>query len=209
MKVMWRPVAILPAGLVACIAVTAVGCFGIKGPDRPAFDPAGSAAQAIEIYDANSDGAIDESEVEGSPGLREAFAHTDKDGDGKVTAEELEARITYYKSAPTTIVQGQTRVTYKGRPLEGATVTFEPESFLGDAFTTCSGETDYDGLASIKGHDEEFPGIYLGFYRVRISQVVNGKEKIPAKYNEETELGYEATDDLNEGLASIIEFKLK
>jgi hypothetical protein len=190
--------------------VSCSGCFfGASGPDKPAFDPAGSAEQALATYDTNSDGAIDDEEVEASPGLKAAFKNIDKDGDGNLTAEEIAARISYYKSAPTTIIQGMTRVKYKRRLLEGATVTFEPEEFLGEAFSVCSGVTNEDGIASIKGHDAGFPGIYLGFYRVRITKEVKGKELLPAKYNEETELGYEAQDDMNIGMAEIINFNLK
>jgi len=163
----------------------------------------------MSTLDANSDGFIDAKEVEKAPGLKAAFLSTDVDKDGKLTADEIEKRITYYKSAPTTIVQGSTRVTYRNRPLVDATVTFEPEPFLGSTFGSCSGMTDEHGIASIKGHDADFPGIYLGFYRVRVSLEVNGLEKIPAKYNSKTEIGYEATDDQNVGLASIIEFHLK
>ena len=160
-------------------------------------------------YDANSDGFIDEKEVRECPGLMKGFRSTDKDGDGQLTADEIEARIAYYKSAPTTIIQGETRVKYRGRLLEGAEITFEPESFLGEAFKSCTGTTDYGGIASIKGHDDEFPGIYLGYYRVRVSKIVNGKETIPAKYNSETTIGHEARDDMNAGFASVIVFELK
>ena len=193
------------------LSLGCTGCFlfGPQGPSKPAFDPAGSADQAISTYDTNSDGVIDEQEVKTSPGLTAAFKNIDKDGDGRLTAEEIAARINYYKSAPTTIVQGSTRVKYKGRLLPDATVTFEPESFLGEAFLTCTGVTDENGIASIKGHDSTYPGIYLGFYRVRITKDNKGKEMLPAKYNVDTELGYEATDDMNVGLAEIINFNLK
>ena len=194
--------------LIICCLIACAGC-GVASPDRPAFDPRGSAKEALSTLDANSDGFIDEKEVEKAPGLKAAFAPTDADQDGKLTADEIEKRITYYKSAPTTIVQGSTLVTLRRRPLVDATVTFEPEPFLGSAFGSCSGMTDEKGIASIKGHDAEFPGIYLGFYRVRVSREVNGKETIPAKYNSETEIGYEATDDLTTGFASIIQFHLK
>ncbi|MFO0911676.1 MAG: hypothetical protein U0795_01860 [Pirellulales bacterium] len=187
--------------------VVAAGCSRDTGPARPSFNPQSSAAKAIELYDTDKDGAISKAEVKSSPGLREAFARTDKDNDGKLTAAEIAERIQYYKTAPTTIVQGSTRVTYKGQPLIGATVTFEPESFLGDQFTACSGETDETGVASITGHDAGFPGLYLGFYRVRITKSANGKEAVPAKYNTETTLGYEATDDIPQ-VADIISFKL-
>ena len=190
------------------IAVSVVGC-GNRGPTRPGFDPVWSAQEALKIYDANQDGAIDETEVDASPGLKEAFGNIDGDGDGTLTSEEIETRVNYYKSAPTTIISGATRVVYKRRPIPGARVVFEPEPFLGADFKVCEGVTDENGIASVKGVDDEFPGIYLGFYTVRITKDNKGKELFPAKYNEESTLGYEATDDQNMGLADIISFELK
>jgi hypothetical protein len=202
MNVGWRWVA---AGISTAMLVGA--CNRDTGPVRPSFDPQGSAAKAMELYDANQDGAIDQTEAEASPGLTQAFARTDKNNDQRLMAEEIAERIRYYKTAATTIVQGSTAVLYKNRPLPGATVTFEPESFLGEEFIPCSGETDPSGIASIKGHDAGFPGLYLGFYRVRISKIVNGQETIPDKYNTNTVLGYEAADDIPM-VADIIRFKL-
>jgi hypothetical protein len=174
-----------------------VGCFRFaKGPDRPDLTPKQSAVQAMEMYDKDRDSRIDDQEVEQSPGLKIAFQRVDKNGDGAISQEEIEERINYYKTAKTTIVSGETQVKINNRPLEGATVTFEPESFLGSSFTTCSGVTNEFGIAHVTGHDATFPGIYLGFYRVKISKDVNGREFVPGKYNIETQLGYEAADDI-------------
>ena len=96
----------------------------------------------MKTYDANSDGGIDEDEVAASPGLKEAFANIDADGDGTLTGEEIETRVRYYKTAPTTIISGATRVTYKRRPIPGARVVFEPEPFLGADFKVCEGTTE-------------------------------------------------------------------
>ena len=38
--------------------------------------------------------------------------------------------------------------------------------------------------------------MHLGFYKVKISKRVNGKETIPAKYNEATLLGQEVAPDV-------------
>jgi hypothetical protein len=159
-------------------------------------------------YDANNDGKLDIAELKKCPGVADGISRVDTDNDGMVSADEIAARIEYWDSAPTTIINGSTEVTLNDKPLVGATVTFEPEDFLGDAFTICSGETDEYGCASMTGHDADFPGIYLGFYRVRISKVVNGRETIPAKYNTETELGYEASDDIPD-ISNVIQFPLK
>jgi hypothetical protein len=182
--------------LICCLTSCGCSLFG-RGPNRPALNPRQSAKLALETYDTNADGGIDAQEVEQSPGLKVAFQRVDKDGDGTLSAEEIEKRIEYYKTAQTTILSGETRVTLNGRrPLSGATITFEPEEFLGSAFKACSGTTNEQGIAYVTGHDADFPGIYLGFYRVRISKQVNGREEVPSKYNTETEIGYEGADDI-------------
>lgn len=199
------------AARIVALAVT-VSCWGCgkDGPGRPGFDPAASAKQALATYDTNSDAAIDEEEVKKSPGLTAAFKSIDADEDGKLTAQEIADRISYYKSAPTIVISGSTRVTYKGRPLPDAHVVFEPEPFLGSDFITCEGYTDQNGIASVDGADPNYPGLFLGFYTVRITkEKSNGQEMLPAKYNTESTLGYEATDDQNIGLADIINFSLK
>ena len=185
------------------------GCSQLPaGPSRPSFDPSAAGSQAIEEYDANGDGKIDLAEAERSPGLLEAFSRTDQDGDAALTADEIANRVRYYKSAATTIVDGGVQVTVGGRPLYGAKVTFEPEPFLGDAFTPSSGETDGAGLTYLKGADADFPGLYLGMYRVRISRTADGKETIPAQYNTQTTLGYEAADDIP-NLSTGIKFRIQ
>jgi hypothetical protein len=159
-------------------------------------------------YDTNGDGKLDSTELKQCPGVADGLSRVDTDHDGKISGEEIAARIEYWDTALTAIINGTTEITLDGKPLAGATVTFEPEDFLGDAFTTCSGETDQYGRAAISGHDADFPGIYLGFYRVRVSKVVNGKETIPAKYNTASELGYEASDDIPD-ISNVIQFQLK
>jgi hypothetical protein len=111
------------------------------------------------------------------------------------------------------VINGTCKVTYKNRPLEGATVTFDPETFLGPSFQPCSGETDERGEAFVtrQADPDAIAGIYLGFYRVRITKdKKNGEELLPAKYNTETTLGFEANNDVPDDASySNIEFKLR
>ncbi len=74
-------------------------------------------------------------------------------------------------------------------------------------FVPCKGVTDQSGDAYVEGPDPQYPGIYLGLYRVKVSKVVGGRETIPSRYNTETELGFEATNDVP-GVGNI-EFHLK
>ena len=126
----------------------------------------------------------------------------DTDGDGMLTAEEIAARIQYWLDSPTVVNTCDPLITLNGRLLVGATVTFEPEKFLGPAYSVSEGTSDEYGRAYIKGPDPMYPGLQLGFYRVKISKVVNGRETIPARYNSNTELGHEETEYV-EGVGSL------
>lgn len=181
--------------LVVAVSLLFTGCERkLKGPS---FDPAKSAADAMTQYDSDSNGSLSEDEVEACPGMKVAFPRIDSDGDGLITESEIAARVEYYKTAPVRVLSGGIKVTYKGKALDGARVTFDPEKFLGDDFAPCSGDTNGNGEAFLNREvDAEFPGIYLGFYRVRVSKMVDGKETLPKKYNEESMIGHEAAADL-------------
>ena len=201
-------VAWLTSFCVLFLLFSATGCFWRQeGPEKPPFDPVQSASKAIEMYDdANRDGLLDAEELDRCPALKMSLPRADTDGDGCLTAEEIAERIRYFSGA-STILNGSVEVTLNNQPLKGATVTFEPEPFMGDHIEPTSGITDKRGNTYLKGQDPKYPGIYLGFYKVRISKVVDGKETIPERYNDKTTLGYEATDD-REGIMSVIQFQL-
>lgn len=194
-----------PYGLLLLFAC--VGCNYRARPDRPDFSPKQSAADALKAYDVNSDGGLSETEVAGSPGVVAAFPRIDVDGDKQLSPDEIANRVRYYRKAGVAVVNGSTQVFYRGKPLDGATITFEPEAFLGSEFQPCSGTTDEYGQTYLSREAAEFPGLYLGFYRVHISKVVKGKEMVPAKYNTESTLGFEAADDIPD-VKNVIRFDL-
>jgi hypothetical protein len=90
--------------------------------------------------------------------------------------------------------------TLDGRPLSGAEVIFEPESFLGEDIKAAVGEST-SGLATVTVPKDQRPmkdtppGLQPGLYRVRVSLKKAGQETIPAKYNTETTLGQEIAPD--------------
>ena len=191
--------------LVAFVVFT--GCQ--EGPKRPSFNPGKSAEDAIQKYDSDGDGQLSTEEVAECPGLLAALERVDADGNGSVSYDEIEKRVKYYKSAPVIVVSGSVKVTHKGKPLSDAKITFEPEDFLGDDFKPCSGVTNDRGEAYVnRDVDAKYPGLYLGFYRVKISKLDKGKEKIPAEYNTESTLGHEAAADI-EMVSDVPTFHLK
>jgi hypothetical protein len=190
------------------IIVCAAACNRLpKGPAAPALSPAEAGRKAVAQYDKDSSGQLESSELLACPSLEIAKSRIDANGDGVITTTEIAQRITKWQNSGTTVMSGSTAVTLDGQPLEGATVTFEPEPFLGPAYKPCTGVTDSRGEATVTGADANFPGIYLGLYRVRISKFANGTETLAARYNTQSELGWEQADDLPD-VHSLIEFHL-
>lgn len=178
------------------------GCRQGPGVIRPPDVSASRAGKlAMEEYDANGDGFVDGEELEAAPGLKAALANLDQDGDGRVSADEVAQRVRSWQSTRTGLTSIGCLVELDGRPLVGAEVVFEPESFLGDEFHTAVGTTNRMGFASPlvpkenRPTPETPPGLPLGLYKVRISKVVNGAEQIPARYNTETTLGQQVAFD--------------
>jgi hypothetical protein len=155
----------------------------------------------MEDYDKDGDGFIAGSELEAAVGIKAAMATIDSDKDGKVTADEIANRIEAWQATRYGIMPLGITFTMDGRPLDGATVTFEPEPFLGDEIKAAVGETTLGGSAFPSVPADQRPtkdtpaGLALGLYRVRLSKKVNGQETIPARYNTQTTLGQEVSMD--------------
>jgi hypothetical protein len=118
----------------------------------------------------------------------------DTNGDGKISADEIAARITQWQESKLGLTTLMARVSLDGQPLEDATVTLVPEEFLGSEIQKAVGKTNKGGAAGMSIEHPQVPGmrgVQPGLYRVEISKMVNGKETIPAKYNTETTLGVE------------------
>ena len=193
-----------------------VSCSG--GPERirpPYIDADDAAEQAMEMYDKDGDGFLADAELEAAPGLKAALATLDTDEDGKVSEQEIAERIRFWQATKGGITSIRCYVTMDSKPLVGATVTFEPEAFLGEAIQTAIGITNFSGSAGLSIPKENRPiadmppGIQLGLFRVRISKLVDGEETVPAKYNTETILGQQVSTDDPAVLGRKVAFKLK
>jgi hypothetical protein len=182
------------------LAVALGGCGGQPSPRVLPRDIAADAGQrAMELYDANKDGFLDHGELEKVPGLKAALKQVDTNGEGKITADKINARIASWKESMDGRRQITCRVRNRGKPLVGATVTFVPETFLGENLKSASGTTDAHGRCGLREIGEQGPpGVSPGFYRV---QITKSGEDIPAKYNSETTIGQEVARDAagNEG----------
>lgn len=159
---------------------------------------------AMEYYDTNGDGNVAGDELEKAPGLKAALPRLDTNGDGAVNADEVAARVGVWQDMGTGLMSFVFKVTLDGKPLETASVTFEPEAFLGDEIKPASCTTDFVGMGGATIPKDQRPdpttppGMHLGLYKVKISKVVGGKETVPRKYNEDTILGQECAPDVSE-----------
>ncbi|MEM8945738.1 MAG: hypothetical protein AAGD11_11185 [Planctomycetota bacterium] len=176
------------------------GCSRGPAPIRPpAYDAATAASEAMEVYDADTDGHLDKSELAQCPGILKSLNKFDANGDGQVSEGEIVARIEQWRTSHVGIQQVSFRVTLNGKPLRNGAVTLEPEPFLQDIIHDAKGVIGSTGMASPSVAAEHLPegvrqGLRCGIYKLRIT---HPEEEIPPRYNSNTELGLEIGPDLN------------
>jgi hypothetical protein len=165
------------------------GCFGPERADLPNFKPDKAAAAAMEMFDADGDGAISGEELDKSPGIKSAMQTIDANSDGSVSRDELTARIGNWLESKIGVAPAEFTIKQGKNPVGNADVTLEPEPFLTGILKTATGRTDIFGVVaplSIPG------GMEIGLYRVKVSQKdQSGQERLPSKFNSETTLGVE------------------
>lgn len=180
---------------IVATAIMLSGCGLIGEPkiDTVSFDANGMAEKAFAEYDLNQDGSIADEELKSAPSLNSALAEIDTDGDQKISIDEMVACITNWNEVGPGLQSVECEIAVDGVPLTGATVTLEPESFLGPEITAGTAITDESGVAYMVSEEAKakgFPeGMRLGFYKVKVSKLNGGEESVPAKYNESTTLG--------------------
>jgi hypothetical protein len=174
-------------------AVLVCGCsFSPSRVEVPQLDPAGTASAAVEQYDSDKDQNISQSESAACPGLTSSFKLYDANQDGQISKAEIQSRLEAMLGSGIGRMPCMV-VVYAGEsnnPIEGAKVRVVPESFLGGAIQPGEGVTNDRGIAKPVTVDAPpgLPGIEFGLYRV---QVTHDSLKIPARYNTQTELGFE------------------
>lgn len=183
--------------IVLLAPVVLAGCSGKPGRlDAPSI-PDDAGQQAVAAYDANGNGAIDGEELSKVPALKATLKRVDANGDGQVSAEEVNGRINVWRNSRTAITRVSATAARDGRPVPGAVVKLVPEPFLGPAVKAAQGTTGPDGSCFLEiARNPDESGVHLGYYRVEVTQPgPDGKERIPASFNVETELGVEITRD--------------
>lgn len=202
--------------LIPLLTTLIYGCS--SGPSAltpPRIDADAAAAEAMKQYDKNQDGVLADAELDAAPELKGAMRTLDENGDGKVTESEIAARIASWEASGVGATTVKCTVTLDGRPLSGATITFKPAAYLGDGLPEAFGATTLNGMANLSVPKEKRvpadapPGLAQGFYLVSISKVDGGREQIPAKYNEQTELGMEVSLQNPDMMSDRVRFELK
>ena len=183
-------------GWVLCLLACWPGCS--RQVALTSISPSAAAQAAMAQYDTNKDGSLDAAELEKCPALKSALKAIDKDGNGRVSEQELTDRLAIlYRESGAGLTSVKCWVLFDNGPLEGATVTLEPEKFLGPAIKSASGVSDPAGMVTLQMEGEKEQGVMqYGYFKARVSKKNGqGQETIPAKYNENTTLGAEVAPD--------------
>jgi hypothetical protein len=181
---------------LVAIAGAIVGGCGRSNPVDAPFVSAGSAASAaIAAYDKNGDGELSAEELDKSPGIKKAIEKADANQDGMLSHGELKDRVAKFVGDQVGLMSLHVKVLMAGQPLPDATVKLIPDPCLGNTFKPAQGTTGADGQAGLRMADN-FPGVQCGWFRVEVSKMdAGGQNSIPAKYNTETTLGAEIALD--------------
>jgi len=174
------------------------------GHEGPPWNPPSAAGWALWKYDTDGDGAVGPGEVDKAPGLKAALENTqniDLDNDGKLNGDEIASRLEFYRDCRNYLLKPvRCRIIFDGQPLTGATVRFVPDWCIRSTIEMAVGDTDREGVALMSLEDSSDLGIGVrpGMYSVEVSRKDtsdNQLETVPARYNAQTTLGYEAAPD--------------
>src|SRR5207302_470790 len=136
-----------PSLLLVGLAVGLLpGCSGGDTLTPPTYpSPDAVAKQVMAEYDTNHDGLLDAKELERCPSLKHSLEFIDTNGDKRLSAEEIAARIQMYADSQVALKATGCHVRLDGKPLEGATVTYVPEKFMGPSVRPASGVSNANG----------------------------------------------------------------
>jgi len=157
------------------------------------------AKRAIVELDKDGDGKLSMEELDAAPGLKYCAKQLDTDGDGSLSQDEIKARISLYQKMKVGLTAFECTVLYNKRPLVGAKVRLVPEPFLGDVIKPLESVSKKGGQVGFAAEGINMSVVPIGMYRVEITST---DVEIPDKYNVNTTLGVEVsavTDPYHQG----------
>jgi hypothetical protein len=194
-------------GKVNCGAAAATLMFaGCSSPGAVGVVPDSAAARAMELYDANKDGALDAEELKKSPPLAATLAAYDANGDGRIETAEISERLTRLYAGSPNLAEVAITVTIDGQPLSGATVQLQPAEFVGTGMEPAKGVTDETGTVRPTIGEEHLPAEFrsspLVQYGPYLVEVTHPERQLPARYNTASELGIDVDPTSRSGLST-------
>ena len=190
---------IVEFSLILSLAILVLGCGGgPPAPVVPKIDPAASATAAMDEYDTNKDGFIDQAELKSAPSLKDAEKVIDSNSDGKLSRDEIEQRLNKYSAQGMALMSFSCSVTMNGAKKAEIEVEMVPEKFMLGSIKMGKGKTDSNGMVRFKQEEQEFEGVAPGFYKIKL--IKDGSLSLPARFNENTAIGKEiALDRMGRG----------
>ncbi len=113
-----------------------------------------------------------------------------------LTADNIAGRITSWLKSDTIVTGGDVVVLLDNKPLADASVTLEPEPWLGPAYHASTGKTNAAGYAAMSRGAGGVPRHLSRAVPGEDLQEIGGRETIPERYNEKTVLGREVAEDV-------------
>jgi hypothetical protein len=169
-----------------------VGCSG-RPTSVPQVDidlPEVSSA-IIKEFDKDGDTLLANSELDALSCVKDKLDIYDKDGDGKISAHELAARMETLYDPNRALLSQSCLVLRKSRPLAGAAVYFYPLSTSAKVSPVASGVSNGQGVVKLSVALDDLPSqaprvsglMRPGLYRV---EVTHPSSNVPPKYNLES-----------------------
>ncbi len=183
------------------------GCSG--GPSRltaPSWDAESMSEQAIVDFDKDADGLLSTEELDAAPGLKYNARQLDTDRDGLLSREEIQARIARYQKMGVGLTPFSCNVLLNNRPLVGAKVRLVPESFLGEVVQPQESVSKERGMVTFTAEGVNMSVVPVCMYRVEIT---SSEVSLPAKYNTATILGVEVSAMTDPDHPSAVVFRLE
>jgi hypothetical protein len=195
-------VAVVKCGATAAAMILA----GCSSPGAVGVDPESAAARAMELYDANKDGALDAEELKKSPSIAAAQTAYDANGDGRIETGEISQRLARLFAGKFNLAEVDITVTVDGQPLSGATVQLQPAEFVGSGMEPAKGVTDATGTVRPTIAAEQLPAEFRSSPLVQfgpyVVEVTHPERALPARYNSASELGMDVDPTSRSGLTT-------